>query len=301
MDVTEEDPAWLKAKGDDFFRVGDYLSAMNAYSAALDADDSLIPCYSNRSACYLKLSSPADCKSDCSQAIALLEEARKGSGKNDSTTRILVKMLMRRGVASCQLGLYKDAISDYQECLRVLQGNPSVNYGISVSGLESDISKLVKLDKADSLKKNADSEFSQSKIAEALELYSNALLLAPLHVGCLSNRAACKIASQDFYGCIDDCSLALDVFDSDEAMSRKKPITSGSSENLSMLTAILPARGSDKRKSWYLKTLVRRGAAYFQAGSLTEAVADYSKACAIDPTNNSLKTDLNNLRNSRSA
>ena len=46
--VDEEDPTWLKAKGDDFFRGGDYRSAINAYSSALDADEHMIGCYANR-------------------------------------------------------------------------------------------------------------------------------------------------------------------------------------------------------------------------------------------------------------
>ncbi len=86
-DVSEEDPVWLKAKGDDFFRNGDIRSALNAYSAAIDAYDvdftlftttstttnttlprleaNLIACLSNRSLCYLKLNLSQDCKIDC--------------------------------------------------------------------------------------------------------------------------------------------------------------------------------------------------------------------------------------------
>ena len=53
-DVSEEDPNWLKAKGDDFVRYGDYRSAINAYTAAIEADEKMVSCYSNRSICYLK-------------------------------------------------------------------------------------------------------------------------------------------------------------------------------------------------------------------------------------------------------
>lgn len=53
-DVSEEDPSWLKGKGDDFVRYGDFRSAINAYSAAIEADEQMTPCYSNRSICYLK-------------------------------------------------------------------------------------------------------------------------------------------------------------------------------------------------------------------------------------------------------
>lgn len=32
---------WLKGKGDDFFRAGDYRGALNAYTAAVETDDML--------------------------------------------------------------------------------------------------------------------------------------------------------------------------------------------------------------------------------------------------------------------
>ena len=34
--MTEDDPRWLKAKGDDFYRSGDFLSAISAYTSAVD-------------------------------------------------------------------------------------------------------------------------------------------------------------------------------------------------------------------------------------------------------------------------
>ena len=40
-DMTETDPTWLKGKGDDFYRSQDYLSAINAYSTALEVDPNM--------------------------------------------------------------------------------------------------------------------------------------------------------------------------------------------------------------------------------------------------------------------
>ena len=72
-DVTDEDPSWLKAKADDFYRGGDLLSAINAYTAALDSDESFVPVISNRSNCYLRLGRYEDCINDCSEALLLLD------------------------------------------------------------------------------------------------------------------------------------------------------------------------------------------------------------------------------------
>ena len=68
--MEEEDPTWMKAKGDDFFRGGDFRSAVNAYSEALEMDEHMIGCYANRAACYLKLKLPLDCQADCSMGIS---------------------------------------------------------------------------------------------------------------------------------------------------------------------------------------------------------------------------------------
>ncbi|POM60818.1 hypothetical protein PHPALM_30275, partial [Phytophthora palmivora] len=59
-DISETDPMWLKAKGDDFFHSKDYQSAMNAYAEAISATpssntDLIATCLSNRAACLLQL------------------------------------------------------------------------------------------------------------------------------------------------------------------------------------------------------------------------------------------------------
>ena len=59
LDISETDPVWLKGKGDDFFRSGDYRSAINAYSSAFEADKTMLSALSNRAACYLKIGEPA--------------------------------------------------------------------------------------------------------------------------------------------------------------------------------------------------------------------------------------------------
>jgi tetratricopeptide (TPR) repeat protein len=151
-DISEEDPVWLKAKGDDFFRSGDHKSALNAYSAAIDSyenpesegflmDDTLLACYSNRSLCYLRLNLSQDCKLDCDLVIKNLlkqidgltatssaaAEAKAGeppaSANHPSSSAVvaqknklftnLIKMLLRRGVVLCQLGQYSESLSDY--------------------------------------------------------------------------------------------------------------------------------------------------------------------------------------------
>ena len=93
--MTEEDPHWLKAKGDDFFRSGDHLSALSAYDSAIDgltdllaatnpasANDwdptLLLSVYANRSACYYFRKAYEQSVADCVKVIDIFERLYAG-------------------------------------------------------------------------------------------------------------------------------------------------------------------------------------------------------------------------------
>lgn len=307
-DITEEDPAWLKAKGDDFYRNGDCRSAINAYSAAIDIDEAMIPCYSNRSACYFKLGLDGDCKDDCTAALNLLEEQRTDVDLDNaaellSINTMSVKLLLRRGISHCRLGLLAEALQDYMHGNGILSLHPDINLpGITVKQVEQDARQLEKIVNADEKKKEADVCFGQRNLTRAAALYSEVLDTIPEHVGCLSNRSACKIASGDLEGCIQDCNVAVHYLQSEqlklgESGSIMSPVSDSS---LSMLYAVIPPPQSEKRKTWLLKTVVRRGAVLAQLGNFDAAIRDYGLALSLDPGNADLQTDLQNLVNTRS-
>lgn len=135
VNISEEDPAWLKAKGDDFFRSGDSRSAISAYSSALDVDGNMIACYANRSACYLKLGLLQDCFDDCNIGIQKLQTESLDTLSDSSESNrelkqdietmdveskvktilprlqidmrtVFIKLLLRRAVTLCQLGKF---------------------------------------------------------------------------------------------------------------------------------------------------------------------------------------------------
>ena len=357
-DVSEEDPLWLKAKGDDFLRAGDVRSALNAYSAALDADHTMTASLANRAVCYLKLGMFLECKADCSEAIKQISQeivttdniaksisqldsgtpeaavggnsdgaapnpssAASSSFLNVSSSAIsgsgklgamFVKLLMRRGAACCKLGAFAEALSDYQQASVRFQQLSAMQLGglsaveVTLESLQGDIARLKLLCSADSLKKEGDSLIAEQQPAAAKAKYDAALALVPVHVACLSNRAACCMAQGDLAGCVADCSKALGLL---RDTARNSSLSAGSASSValavaeqqqrqhsSMLQTILPAPGSEKRKAWTIKTLLRRGVAYSQLGKLDQAVADYAAACALDPGNASLVSDLNKMR-----
>ncbi len=300
-DVSESDPAWLKAKADDFFRAGDVRSALNAYSAAIDIDDTATSCYSNRAACYMKLGMFKECTVDCDTALERSLSSSAASGEKVSAKQLtLNKLYLRRGTAMSQLGKYAEAIKDYSKILGVLEqraadGLDSGN--ISKEAIKKDLEKLQTVSAADSLKKAADESMGQGELVEALEKYSEALKLLPSHVGCLSNRSACRMSLGDKQGCVDDCSAALALLQLNSVNDSASGTIGG--VEVDLLASIIPPPGSDKRLKWVLKTVIRRGAAHAALNNLDAAVTDYTTGSSLDPKNESLLSDLTKIKNYR--
>lgn len=305
-DVSEEDPVWLKSKGDDFFRGGDARSALNAYSAAIDADSRFTACYANRAACYLKLEMFAQCKLDCDVVVEHMQGAEGGS-EDKSPERMkglasLVKTLCRRGAALCQLGQFTESLSDYCQALaKFHQLDGSIMHAlpnVSADSIKGDIDRLRLLCAADTLKKEADRLFSEQQLQDALTKYDQAIGMMPVHVSSLSNRSACKLALGDIAGAVEDCQTAIDLLQCDGVQGKKQ--LGGEGSGSGMLTAILPPPGSDKRKQWLLKTLARQAVGLVQLDRLDEAVTVYEQACKLEPKDAKLAADLASIVAKRS-
>ncbi len=235
-----------------------------------------------------------DCVEDSSVAISKLSDA-----SSDIDSVMKVKLLLRRGIAQCRLGNLSYALDDYRKGNELLSLNSSLSIpGLSLTQVTSEVEELEKIVAADEKKKEGDQLFAQREVALAADRYTEALEFVPQHVGCLSNRSACKIALGDLNGSVEDCNIAISLLQSDNspqsALNGPMPDSA-----LSMLYAVIPPAGSEKRKSWLIKTAVRRGAVLAQMGNLVDAARDYGLALSLDPSNKDLQTDLQNIVNAR--
>ncbi|KUF78241.1 Dyslexia susceptibility 1 candidate protein [Phytophthora nicotianae] len=292
-DISETDPMWLKAKGDDFFRSKDYRGATNAYAEAISAapsdnTDLIAKCLSNRAACLLQLGEFEECISDCSKALSYLPDTRD-KDENSSVLkhyRLKLKLFVRRGTAYCRVGQYGPAKADYAVACSMDKQNPQ---------LRDDFVELVAMEKAHELKQSGDSIFREGKdLEKAIQVYSDSLQLNPLSIACLSNRAACYLMQHRAKECAEDCSQALVLLQQDtNSMS-----TSGQEHGLAFFS-FSPAAGSSQRRAWVVKTLVRRGAAYLSLRDLDKAEQDFAASVELDPSNEALKADLAKVRNER--
>jgi len=276
-DVTESDPTWLKGKGDDFYRSKDYMSAINAYSAALEVDPDLPNVLSNRAACYLCLGQLQKCIDDCTAALKKLptqDEVPNLPSEQVKYTKLKIRLFIRRGTSSCQLAKYEAGLSDYNSALILDPKNQLLQF---------DVKRIAVLCRCASLKEEGDKSFAAQNLDQAIKHYSAALDLDSSFVSCLSNRAICYLAEGKHQKCIDDCSTALTLLEVSPDPNKLLP------------SGPMPPVGSGKRKQWVLKTLVRRGTAYSQVSQFKEAHADFQHASELDPENVALKEDVEQL------
>ena len=259
-----------------------------------------------------------ECINDCNTVLTLISNETEPMVINKNNSMI-VKIIMRRGAAYCQLGKYIEALSDYHQ-VRVKYEQLTVSQisalnGVSMDTLSADIIRLKLLSDTDILKKEGDSQMSEGNITVALMKYTAALALIPVHVSCLSNRSACYFALNDWKSCIEDCNTAITLLRIDDTttaittMNTSVLTTTSSGDSIvlpqdqlkTMLLNILPPAGSAKRSTWLVKTLLRRGVACSQCGQWEQAVKDYTEAAALDPRNTAIQTDLQQLVAARDA
>ncbi|KAH9190496.1 hypothetical protein AeNC1_007531 [Aphanomyces euteiches] len=272
QDISETDPAWLKAKGDEFYNHRDFRSAINAYGEALAVDPTLTACLSNRAACFLHVGEYQLCADDCTKALAQIPD-RGDEPVSVQRLKLKVKVLVRRGTAYCQLGLYSQAKADYGVALTLHPQNED---------LQHDFARIGLLEMCAEWKQKGDSAYSSQDYATAREMYSEALKLDGTFISCLSNRAACHLALFDAFACVQDCSQALTILQ--DSVPSSVPYSA------------IPVAGSEKRRLWVLKTLVRRGAAYMMAKDWAKAEKDYADGLSLDPDNSQLQDDLAHVR-----
>ncbi|CAH3169325.1 unnamed protein product [Porites lobata] len=113
IDMEEMNPIWLKDKGIGFYKVGNYVAAINAFTAAIVLDGSIPSLYSNRAACHLQLKQYKECAQDCTSALELLVPPVQAN----SSSRC--KAYVRRGTAFMQMEEYVLALEDYESALKL--------------------------------------------------------------------------------------------------------------------------------------------------------------------------------------
>ena len=107
--INERNPEFLKDKGVEFFKAGNFEAAINVFTEAIKLNKGLPYLYSNRAACYLQIGDNERCIEDCSQALDLLYPI------TPSNYPARTKAFVRRGAAYVAIGSLELALQDYEQ------------------------------------------------------------------------------------------------------------------------------------------------------------------------------------------
>ncbi|XP_075979124.1 dynein axonemal assembly factor 4-like [Anticarsia gemmatalis] len=120
----EQDPEWCKAKGDEFFRSGNFLGAVSAYSHGITLSDKLPSLFANRSATHFALGNFNKCVQDCSTALDLMRPPC------ESNRRSRAKCIARRAAALARLGHLNKAIDEMKAAAKLLPDDENIKKDI---------------------------------------------------------------------------------------------------------------------------------------------------------------------------
>ncbi|XP_026827277.1 dynein assembly factor 4, axonemal isoform X2 [Ooceraea biroi] len=120
----EQDPQWLKDKGDDFFKAGNYLAAISAYTHGIKISDKMAALYVNRSAAHYALGNYYRCIEDCSKVLELMEP------KCESNRVSRARCHARRGAALCKLSAPQHGIPELEAALQLDPSNDSIKHDL---------------------------------------------------------------------------------------------------------------------------------------------------------------------------
>lgn len=111
--INERNPEFLKDKGVEFFKVGNYSAALNAFSEGIQLNPNHPQLFSNRAACYLVMGENERCISDCCRALELFYPVVPSNHASRT------KALVRRGTAYANVGMLDLAAQDYDAALKL--------------------------------------------------------------------------------------------------------------------------------------------------------------------------------------
>lgn len=113
----EKNPQYLKSRGDEFFKSGNYLGAISAYSFGIKLCDKYVDLYIARSRAQFAIGNFHKVIDDCSKALDLMKPEVPANLKERSVC------IGRRGAALCKLGLTEHGNNEISAALKLNSGS----------------------------------------------------------------------------------------------------------------------------------------------------------------------------------
>lgn len=266
--IGDADPVWLAAKGDEFYSKGDFCSAINAYTEALQKDKTLAQALGKRAACYLNLREGDYCVKDCLAVLNMNEAVGAQFRTVQERQKFQKDTYIRSALAHCLIEDYETGMDHFVKA-RMLDENDEI--------IIESMRHLTAFIEATQWKVEADNYFAGGYLMKANDSYSKALSVDPSHLKALINRAACHLGLGNPSDCIDDCDHAL----SECKMKRK---------NNNLLAVVLFPKSCVHRKL-IVTVLCHRAAAKQIIKEYQGSIADLEEAINTVRANDGIDID----------
>jgi tetratricopeptide (TPR) repeat protein len=272
--IDDVDPVWLTSKGTEFVLKGDYCSAINAFTEALVADNASLSALDGRSECYLHQHDVERCVNDCLMALQIIDSNDHRRVDNptiqpppplDQESQLFRKKIhIRLAMANCLLEEYAKAFEHLSAARDMDKNDDDILDGIC------DLDTYMQ---ANDWKVKADGSFTDGRqLDTALEQYSTAISMDPMHTKARMNRAACYLAMKNYVECIADCDHALIQLQQYQPQQCLM-----STPKCTRLIDVMLSPPPNVRRKWIITLLCRRAAAkeehgdqYYIDGALTD-------------------------------
>jgi len=209
----ENDPVWLKDKGDQLMVRGDYTGAYNAYTEALKLASNA-RCFANRALTSLYLGNFEQCLEDCNRSIQILDfrnKPRNGElhhSADPEDEKVRARVEIRMGVAFLWLGAFKKAEAHFEKAL----GTEGLD-AEEIKQVRQDLERVQSAYRALKVKDQADQSLRQGDeeaVEKALELYGQADHTTKQECAVvMANRCLAHLQTSQLQQCLEDASMAL--------------------------------------------------------------------------------------------
>lgn len=219
VEQDEDDPVWLKDKGDGLMVAGDFEGAHNAYTSALKLALN-VRCFANRSVASLYLGNLEQCIEDGTRALGILDQRQKAphgqmaAPEDPANAGVRSVVEVRIATAYLWLGAFKRAEEHFEKALAVEDGlnrEETLKVREDLARVRQAKAALVLKERADHAARGATGGGSreQTALETALGLYGEGLEVDSESAVLYANRCFAHLRAGQLEDCVADAGEAL--------------------------------------------------------------------------------------------
>ncbi|KAL0757705.1 hypothetical protein Bca101_095373 [Brassica carinata] len=193
------------------FKNGDFESAIQHYTTAMEMDDEDIAYITNRAAVYLQMGKYKECIEDCDKAV------EKGI-ELGSDHKMIARVLTRKGTAFVKMAKcskdYEPAIEAYRRALTVHRSNAEAFNKMKEAERAKQVwerREYIDPKISDEEREKGDEFFEKKMYADAINQYTEAIKRNPEDPKAYSNRAACYNKLGAFPNGLEDAEKCIEL------------------------------------------------------------------------------------------